>query len=154
MGKFQSARDYRGDGMADEKKRKKKSYTFLDKRGVDHDEPAPQKDLKGSGPNGSRNPAEPGPRAGRIPDPKGVPLSIDFTTLIMSFASAAMISMGRVEDPATGAVQESRRCPAEHRHHHPPSREDQGESHCRGGTPHGPDLRTQDGLRRGHEEER
>ncbi len=29
---------------------------------------------------------------------------IDFATLVMSFASAAMISLGRVEDPETGQV--------------------------------------------------
>ncbi|HON96009.1 MAG TPA: DUF1844 domain-containing protein [Deltaproteobacteria bacterium] len=94
--------------MADEKKEEKKSYTFLDKRGVDHDEPAPQKDLKGSGAERKPEPQpspDPGPTESQTR--RGVPLSIDFTTLIMSFASAAMISMGRVEDPATGAVQKN-----------------------------------------------
>jgi hypothetical protein len=57
--------------MADEKKEEKKSYTFLDKRGVDHDEPAPQKDLKGPGPNGSRNPSRARTPGRPNPDPKG-----------------------------------------------------------------------------------
>lgn len=92
--------------MADEKKEDKKSYTFLDKRGVDQDEPGVQKDLRGPEPQGRPEP-QPGPNQ-RTPGPdarRGMPSSIDFTTLIMSFASAAMISMGRVEDPATGTVQ-------------------------------------------------
>ena len=59
--------------MADEKKEEKKSYTFLDKRGVDHDEPAPQKDLKGRGRTQAGTPAEPGPRADRIPGRRGCP---------------------------------------------------------------------------------
>lgn len=32
---------------------------------------------------------------------------IDFQTLVMSFASAAMISLGRLPDPATGQVCKS-----------------------------------------------
>lgn len=92
--------------MADEKKEEKKSYTFLDKRGVDHDESEVGKDLKG--PETERKP-EPQPRPDLRPAEsqarRGTPQSLDFSTLIMSFASAAMISMGRVADPATGAVQ-------------------------------------------------
>ena len=92
--------------MADEKKEEKKSYTFLDKRGVDHDEPGVQNDLKGT--QAERKP-EPQPktepRSSENHARRGTPQSIDFSTLIMSFASAAMISMGRVTDPATGAVQ-------------------------------------------------
>lgn len=92
--------------MADDRKEEKKSYTFLDKRGVDQDEPQDMHDMKGNEPLRKPEPfpgPEPstaGPQARR-----GAALSIDFTTLIMSFASAAMISMGRVPDPATGAVQ-------------------------------------------------
>jgi len=92
--------------MADEKKDEKKSYTFLDRRGVDHDEPEAPKDLKDLEPN--RKPESqprPQPQQSESQARRGGPLSIDFTTLIMSFASAAMISMGRVADPATGAVQ-------------------------------------------------
>lgn len=92
--------------MADEKKEEKKSYTFLDKRGLDQDEPEIQRDPKGPEPRGRPEPQS-GPNQ-RTPGPearRGMPLSIDFTTLIMSFASAAMISMGRVADPATGTVQ-------------------------------------------------
>jgi hypothetical protein len=33
--------------------------------------------------------------------------AIDFTTLIMSLASSALVSMGRVPDPATGTVQKN-----------------------------------------------
>lgn len=94
--------------MADEKKEEKKSYTFLDKRGIDHDESEVPKDMKG--PEPQRRP-EPQPKPDPYPSgpqsPGGASLSIDFTTLIMSFASAAMISMGRVADPATGMVHKS-----------------------------------------------
>lgn len=68
--------------MVDEKK----GYTFTDKRGEAwHDE----RFRAQSGENGSAH------REG---------LEIDFATLIMSFASAAMISLGEVPDPATGRV--------------------------------------------------
>ena len=79
--------------MEDEKKDGKKGYTFMDKRGLDkEDSGAPQEvrdfDLQ---PQDKDKPGGPAP-------------AIDFTTLIMSFASASLVTMGRVPDPATGSV--------------------------------------------------
>ncbi len=77
--------------MEDEKKR----YTFTDKRGrADNDVKStqPDKDL------------HPGRKEDRPPLPGEDAHEIDFSTLIMSFASAAMISLGHVPDPATGQI--------------------------------------------------
>ncbi|HQI82008.1 MAG TPA: DUF1844 domain-containing protein [Deltaproteobacteria bacterium] len=49
-------------------------------------------------------PRHPEPRGPQRQPSHGEPLAIDFTTLVMSFASAAMISMGRVPEPATGTI--------------------------------------------------
>lgn len=85
--------------MTDEKKAEKKGYTFTDRRGLgdgpESEDTAPQEPA-------SRQ--DTGPIPSEPPSGRGTQLSIDFTTLIMSFASAAMFSMGRVPDPATGAV--------------------------------------------------
>lgn len=82
--------------MGDEKKDEKKGYTFVDKRGLDKEEaPAPREPQKAD-------------TQARQPKGQGGPgPGIDLTTLIMSFASAAMISMGRVPDPATGELQKN-----------------------------------------------
>jgi hypothetical protein len=77
-----------GGVMEDEKKK----YTFTDKRGRT-EEPG-----KGAGPESPGRPFEvssPGEEEAGV---------VDFPTLIMSFASAAMISMGAVPDPMTGQV--------------------------------------------------
>lgn len=71
--------------MEEDKKEGKKGYTFTDKRGQDR-ETEPVHEMK------------PEPRDESIP-------KIDFPTLVMSFASASMISMGLVPDPVTGEVQ-------------------------------------------------
>ena len=70
--------------MVDEKK----GYTFTDKRG---EAVCDQRSLGQSGGAGKSSVQDEG-------------LQIDFSTLIMSFASAAMISLGEVPDPATGQV--------------------------------------------------
>ncbi len=86
----------RGDAMGDEKKEEKKSYTFLDKRGLDQGvAESPQETTK----------FDPQPQEGK--DQRGSAPAIDFTTLVMSFASAALVSMGRVPDPAVGTVQKN-----------------------------------------------
>ncbi|HVN72834.1 MAG TPA: DUF1844 domain-containing protein [Desulfomonilia bacterium] len=82
--------------MEDEKKEEKKGYTFMDKRGLDKDSTEAPQVLK----NPDAQPQEEDKPRGPIP-------AIDFTTLIMSFASAALVSMGRVSDPALGTVQKN-----------------------------------------------
>jgi hypothetical protein len=95
--------------MADDNTEGKKGYTFVDKRGTDS---APADDRQagaglGAGPEpaaqkaGDRARPSDGPRAAE----RGLP--IDFATLVMSLASAAMMSMGRMADPATGTVQKN-----------------------------------------------
>ncbi len=103
--------------MTEEKKEERRGYTFLDKRGMDEPEsrdhqgggipdpepkPGPRQEQGAWQRSGQPRPPEPGgpQRQAR----HGEPLSIDFTTLVMSFASAAMMSMGRVPDPATGTI--------------------------------------------------
>ncbi|MGO9145175.1 MAG: DUF1844 domain-containing protein [Desulfomonilia bacterium] len=82
--------------MGDEKKEEKKSYTFLDKRGLDQGvAETPQETTK----------FDPQPQEGK--NQRGSAPAIDFTTLVMSFASAALVSMGRVPDPAVGTVQKN-----------------------------------------------
>lgn len=77
--------------MEDEKKR----YSFTDKRGRSDDarqDASPDKDRQ-SGLKQDRQSFFAEETSG-----------IDFSTLIMSFASAAMISLGHVPDPATGQI--------------------------------------------------
>jgi hypothetical protein len=80
--------------MGDDKKEEKKSYTFTDKRGLDKEEAERGQEIKGG----------PG-MVQEEQDPEGPMPKIDFATLIMSFASAFMISMGLVPDPVTGKIQ-------------------------------------------------
>ncbi|HOJ14106.1 MAG TPA: DUF1844 domain-containing protein [Deltaproteobacteria bacterium] len=91
--------------MADEKAEGRKGYTFVDKRGKDAPE-APGVKGPDSGAGEVRSERQDDPRRRQ---PEGQPgqrrPSVDFTTLVMSLASAAMMSMGRVADPATGAVR-------------------------------------------------
>ena len=82
--------------MGEDKKEEKKSYTFTDKRGLDKEDSGREQGIK-SGPD----------QAQGEPAPKGPRPEIDFATLIMSFASASMISMGLVPDPATGKIQKN-----------------------------------------------
>jgi len=71
----------------------KKGYTFTDKRGRAEE---PEKIRESRDPlAGKEDPSSSGPQE---------EFEVDFSTLIMSFASAAMISMGRIPDPATGQV--------------------------------------------------
>lgn len=81
----------KGEGMEDEKK----GYTFTDRRGADkgganrqHEGPESQEDTRKS--------------ASHEQLPK-----VDFSTLIMSLASAAMISIGRIPDPITGEINKN-----------------------------------------------
>jgi hypothetical protein len=74
----------------------KKGYTFTDKRGLDKEEPQESKDTK-----------EFDPQPPEEKDPMGPAQAIDFTTLIMSLASSALVSMGRVPDPSTGTVRKN-----------------------------------------------
>jgi hypothetical protein len=74
--------------MEDEKKK----YTFSDRRG------RPEDPGKGAGEDASCRPG-----TASCPEHGGEG-TVDFPTLIMSFASAAMIGMGAVPDPLTGAV--------------------------------------------------
>jgi hypothetical protein len=71
--------------MEDEKKK----YTFADKRG------------RSDGPDRCAGQGSPGQAEGYPPPGED---AVDFPTLIMSFASAAMIGMGAVPDPMTGQV--------------------------------------------------
>ncbi|MFY9397757.1 MAG: DUF1844 domain-containing protein [Desulfomonilia bacterium] len=71
----------------------KKGYTFTDRRKRD------ERDLEG-GETGDTSGGAPGD----APLQDKTPVEIDFSTLIMSFASAALISMGLVPDPATGSI--------------------------------------------------
>jgi hypothetical protein len=82
--------------MGDDEKEEKKGYTFADKRGLDKEEPEQSYEIKG-GPDPVQEERSPD---GPMPE-------IDFATLIMSFASAAMISMGLVPDPVTGKIQKN-----------------------------------------------
>ncbi len=82
--------------MDEEKKEEIKGYTFTDKRGLDKDETQEGKE-----------PKEFDPEAPEEKDQIGPAQAIDFTTLIMSLASSALVSMGRVPDPATGTVQKN-----------------------------------------------
>ncbi|HOO37713.1 MAG TPA: DUF1844 domain-containing protein [Deltaproteobacteria bacterium] len=70
-----------------------KGYTFTDKRGENREESARKEHGSVNGPD---SPGQGGATS-------ALPV-IDFPTLIMSFASAAMISLGRVPDPMTGQV--------------------------------------------------
>ncbi|HDP25608.1 MAG TPA: DUF1844 domain-containing protein [Deltaproteobacteria bacterium] len=86
--------------MVEEKKDERKSYTFMDKRGRDSEE-TPQ--LKPAEDDVRLKPDEETLATGpeRHGSSGSVP-KIDFTTLIMSFASASMIAMGKIPDPVTG----------------------------------------------------
>lgn len=77
--------------MEDEKKR----YTFTDKRGRTDDAKPVAGTEKGH---------QPGLKEDLQSSPGEETREIDFSTLIMSFASAAMISLGHVPDPATGRI--------------------------------------------------
>jgi len=82
--------------MDEGKKEEIKGYTFTDKRGLDKEEIQDCKETR-----------EFHPEAPEEKDQMGHAQAIDFTTLIMSLASAALVSMGRVPDPATGTVQKN-----------------------------------------------
>lgn len=75
----------------------KGKYTFVDKRGQS-DAPSqperPQEELKV---REEAHAARPGFEPGEFPP-------IDFSTLIMSFASSAVMAMGKAPDPHTGQV--------------------------------------------------
>lgn len=74
-----------------------KRYTFTDKRGRSDEFKGEQK----SGPFQTRETEDPS-----LCQQEGYS-EIDFSTLIMSFASAAMISIGNVPDPATGQINKN-----------------------------------------------
>jgi hypothetical protein len=74
----------------------KKGYTFTDKRGRT-EEPEKSREPQASS-AGKADPSSSG-RQEQSDQP-----GVDFSTLIMSFASAAMISMGGMPDPATGQI--------------------------------------------------
>jgi hypothetical protein len=82
--------------MDEEKKEEIKGYTFTDKRGLDKEETQEGKETK-----------EFDPEAPEDKDQMGSAQAIDFTTLIMSLASSALVSLGRVPDPETGTVQKN-----------------------------------------------
>lgn len=75
----------------------KKRYTFTDKRGRSDESKGDQE---------SESFRTPG--TGDSPPylQEGYP-EIDFSTLIMSFASAAMISIGNIPDPVTGQINKN-----------------------------------------------
>jgi hypothetical protein len=75
----------------------KKRYTFTDKRGRSDEAKQDQKS-ESYQTNGT---GESSPYM-----QEGFP-EIDFSTLIMSFASAAMISIGNVPDPVTGGINKN-----------------------------------------------
>ena len=75
---------------------KKQQYTVKDKRGQDTE------DVGEKAASTSTDPQENGKSKQQESMPR-----IDFTTLVMSFASAAIINMGKVPDPMTGQVQKN-----------------------------------------------
>jgi hypothetical protein len=75
----------------------KKRYTFTDKRG--RSDEAKQDQKSESYQTHSTGGSSPYMQEG-FPE-------IDFSTLIMSFASAAMISIGNVPDPVTGGINKN-----------------------------------------------
>jgi hypothetical protein len=80
-----------GRGQGGDMEDQKKGYTFQDKRGR-KEEPGKAAEREAS-PGGGEGPSASG---------QEYRSDVDFSTLIMSFASAAVISMGRMPDPATG----------------------------------------------------
>ena len=82
--------------MGDEKKEERKSYTFSDKRGLNKEGAQDAQELK-----------KDAFQLDEAPAMKGAAPEIDFATLIMSFASASMISLGMVPDPAMGTTQKN-----------------------------------------------
>ncbi len=72
---------------------RKKGYTFHDKRGRGED--------PGQGPERE---ASSGEMEGPLASETESQTDVDFSTLIMSFASAAIISMGKMPDPSTGQI--------------------------------------------------
>lgn len=75
----------------------KKRYTFTDKRGRSDDAKEDRK---------PESPLSGGTRESSSYREEDF-LKIDFSTLIMSFASAALISMGNVPDPVTGQINKN-----------------------------------------------
>lgn len=75
--------------MGDEKK----GYTFTDKRGEEKHGNAQKQNAPGLQTEGREDSRD-----------MGGAFEIDFSTLIMSFASAAMIGIGRVPDPVSGKM--------------------------------------------------
>lgn len=95
--------------MAEEKSEGKKGYTFLDKRGLNKGD---ETDVR---PRAAHDPGQVGPEGG-AGRPSGTSAraeagqrspSVDFITLVMSLASAAMVSMGKAPDPMTRTVQKN-----------------------------------------------
>jgi len=75
---------------------KKQRYTVNDKRGQETEDGGEKVASKSTDP----------PKNGKMDQPESLP-KIDFTTLVMSFASAAIINMGKVPDPMTGQAQKN-----------------------------------------------
>jgi hypothetical protein len=75
----------------------KKGYTFTDKRS--RTDEGKQDQSSGSPPTCEAQMSSAHMEEGYA--------GIDFPTLIMSFASAAMISMGKIPDPATGQISKT-----------------------------------------------
>ncbi len=70
---------------------RKKGYSFHDRRG--------RSDEPGQGPEREASSGE--AEGSSSPEQEDQP-DVDFSTLILSFASAAVISMGKMPDPVTG----------------------------------------------------
>ncbi|MBN1634892.1 MAG: DUF1844 domain-containing protein [Deltaproteobacteria bacterium] len=75
---------------------KKQRYTVKDKRGQDPEDGGEKVAGKNTDPQ----------KNDKLKQPESLP-KIDFATLVMSFASAAIINMGKVPDPMTGQVQQN-----------------------------------------------
>jgi hypothetical protein len=78
--------------MGDERK----GYTFTDKRGEEKHGNAQKQDTSRLQTDRREDSCE-----------RGGPPEIDFSTLIMSFASAAMIGIGKVPDPVSGQMNKN-----------------------------------------------
>ncbi len=81
----------------------KKTYSFVDKRGENKpEEPAKKNDTLDSEPQKFEESPAPEKKSETHYDQQNI--SIDLSTLVMSFATSAIVAMGKAPDPHTGQV--------------------------------------------------
>lgn len=79
---------------------KKGTYTVIDKRGKNAETTSEAKKEETAPPQ--KTPSHPKRESPHQPQPSPKNYSIDFKTLIMSFATSAVVAMGKSPDPHTG----------------------------------------------------